>query len=76
MTKVAEKHGRKIEPLWYSDEWKGDGTYLGGSETVEGTNVFSVGSGTWEKELLRHHYCPQVREQVRALDKAVAGLAS
>jgi nucleolar complex protein 3 len=72
MTKVADKHSRKIESLWYSDERKGDGIFHGESESIEGTNVFAVGSGVWECELLRHHYCPQVREDVKALDKIIA----
>ena len=75
MTKIAEKHGRKIEALWYSDERKGDGVFRGESDSVEGTNVLAVGSGIWEKELLRKHYCPKVRESVVGIDKAIAGLA-
>jgi nucleolar complex protein 3 len=74
MNKLAEKHGRKIEPLWFSDERKGDGIFRGESDSVEGTNVLAVGSGVWEEELLRKHYCPQVREGVVAIDKIVAGL--
>ncbi|RMZ92366.1 hypothetical protein DV736_g368, partial [Chaetothyriales sp. CBS 134916] len=73
--KIAEKHGRKIEPLWYSDERKGDGVFQGESKNVEGSNVFAVGSGIWEEELLRKHYCPQVREQVMSIDKVIAGMA-
>jgi nucleolar complex protein 3 len=72
MTKVADKHSRKIESLWYSDERKGDGIFHGESESIEGTNVFAVGSGVWECELLRHHYCPQIRDDVKALDKIIA----
>ena len=75
LTRLAEKHGRKVEPLWYSDERKGDGVYRGESDTVEGTNVMSVGSGVWEVELLRKHYCPKVREQVLGIDKIIGGLA-
>lgn len=74
MNKIAERHGRKVEALWYSDERKGDGVYHGESDTVAGTNVLAVGSGVWEEELLRHHYCPQVREHVMAIDKIVANL--
>jgi nucleolar complex protein 3 len=74
MTKIADKHGRKIESLWYSDERKGDGTFHGESDSIEGTNVLALGSGVWESELLRHHFCPQVREDVKALDKIIAGL--
>jgi nucleolar complex protein 3 len=75
LTRLADKHGRKVEPLWYSDERKGDGVYRGDSESIEGTNVMSVGSGVWETELLRKHYCPKVREQVQGIDKIISGLA-
>jgi nucleolar complex protein 3 len=74
MTKIADKHGRKIESLWYSDERKGDGTFHGESDSIQDTNVLAVGSGVWENELLRHHYCPQVRDDVKALDKVIADL--
>ena len=74
MTKIADKHGRKIETLWYSDERKGDGTFHGESDSIQGTNVLAVGSGVWENELLRHHHCPEVRDNVKALDKVMAGL--
>ena len=74
MTKVADKHARKIESLWYSDERKGDGIFHGESESIEGSNVLAVGSGVWESELLRHHYCPQVREEIKGLDKIIANL--
>jgi len=74
MNRIVDKHGRRLEPLWYSDERKGDGVFRGEAETVEASNVFAVGSGVWEGELLRHHYVPEVSEQVRALDKVIAGL--
>ena len=75
LNRFADRHGRKIEPLWYSDERKGDGVYRGDSDTVEGTNVMAMGSGVWEAELLRKHYCPKVREQVAGIDKIIRGLA-
>ncbi|ETN39845.1 uncharacterized protein HMPREF1541_06071 [Cyphellophora europaea CBS 101466] len=71
MGKVADKHSRKIEALWYSDERNGDGVFHGESDTIEGTNVLAVGSGVWERELLKKHYCPQVREQSAAIDKII-----
>jgi nucleolar complex protein 3 len=74
MNRLAEKHGRKIEALWYSDERKGDGVFHGESESMEGTNVQSVGSGVWENELLKMHYCPRVREEVKGIEKVVQGL--
>lgn len=75
LSEIVTKHGRKLEPLWYSDERKGDGVFRGDAETVEATQVFSVGSGVWEEELLRRHYCPFASEQVRAMDKLIAGLS-
>lgn len=74
MGRIVDKHGRKLEALWYSDERKGDGVFRSDGDTVEGTRVFAVGSGVWEEELLRHHYVPEISEQVRALDKVIAGL--
>ncbi|KAK5052514.1 hypothetical protein LTR84_002378 [Exophiala bonariae] len=74
MAKIADKHARKIEPLWYSDERKGDGVFRGESDSVEGSNVLATGTGIWEAELLRKHYCPKVREQIKAVDKVIAGL--
>lgn len=74
LAKIADKHGRKIEALWYSDERKGDGEFRGESETLEGTNVLSTGTGVWEGELLRKHFCPQVREQVASINKIISSL--
>merc|ERR1711939_791534 len=74
LAKTADKHGRKIEALWYSDERKGDGVFRGESDTVEGTNVLATGSGVWEGELLRKHFCPKIREQAVAIDKVIAAL--
>ncbi|KAK2786321.1 hypothetical protein FQN53_006689 [Emmonsiellopsis sp. PD_33] len=70
--RVAKAHGRKIAPLWNTEERKGDGVFLGAAGTVEGANVFA---GTvWEGELLRVHYCPGVREGVRGLEGVVGGV--
>ena len=74
--RVLQKHGRKVEPLWYSDERKGDGTFQGGSETIQGTNVLAPGSGVWEMEILRHHFSPRVRGWVVESEKQVLRLQS
>lgn len=71
LLQIVTKYGRKLEPLWYSDERKGDGIFQSDAETVAGTNVFCVGSGIWEEELLRRHYCPFAAESVRAIDKQI-----
>jgi nucleolar complex protein 3 len=72
MERIADRHVRKIEALWYSDERKGDGVFHGESDTIEGTNILAMGTGVWEQELLRKHYCPKVREQVVIIDKIVS----
>jgi nucleolar complex protein 3 len=74
MSKFAQKHGRKIEALWYSDERKGDGTFNGQSESIEGTHVLALGSGVWEMEVLRRHFSPQVRKDVVDIEKLIQGL--
>ncbi|ERF69238.1 hypothetical protein EPUS_08917 [Endocarpon pusillum Z07020] len=74
LSEVAQKHGRKIEALWYSDERKGDGSFQGHSESIENTNVLALGSGIWETELLRHHFSPRVRKEVADIDKLIRGL--
>ena len=71
LAKIADKHRRKIEALWYSDERKGDGVFKGASESIEGTNVLSTGSGVWEFELLKRHFCPGVREAVGRVESLV-----
>ncbi|KAJ9608762.1 hypothetical protein H2200_006533 [Cladophialophora chaetospira] len=72
--KVADKHARKIEALWYSDERKGDGVFKAASESIEGTNVLSVGSGVWEMEILKMHFCPSVRQAVGKVEAVVRDL--
>lgn len=74
MTKVAHRHGHKIEALWYSDERKGDGNFHGESESIEGSNALALGSGVWEAELLRHHFSPQVKKEVVDIEKLIQGL--
>ena len=74
LSEVAQKHGRKIEALWYSDERKSDGSFQGHSESIENTNVLALGSGVWEAELLRHHFSPRVRKEVADIDRLIQGL--
>lgn len=72
---LSQKHGRKVEALWYSDERKGDGVYNGASESLDGTKVWSIGSGVWEGELLRRHWCPEVRERWMEVEKSIKSLS-
>ncbi|KAK3313849.1 nucleolar complex-associated protein-domain-containing protein [Apodospora peruviana] len=66
---VLHTHGKKINSLWNTEERKGDGTYKPLSETVEGTNPFTT--TIWEGEVLRRHYCPKVKEEVKLMEKAL-----
>ncbi|EEH20316.1 hypothetical protein PABG_02575 [Paracoccidioides brasiliensis Pb03] len=72
LARVAKQHGRKIAPLWNTEERRGDGVFDPLALTVEGSNVFA--GNVWEGELLRLHYCPRVREVAREVEKAVAAV--
>jgi nucleolar complex protein 3 len=68
--KVAKQHGHKVAPLWNTEERKGDGVFNPVAVDVEQSNVFA---GTvWEGELLRLHYCPEVRSAALDIDKLIA----
>lgn len=71
MNQVSKHHARRISPLWYSDERKGDGVFNAYANDVEATNVYA--GSVWEGELLRQHYCPQVRESVLDIEKMMTG---
>jgi nucleolar complex protein 3 len=66
---VAKQHGRKIAPLWHTEERKGDGVFIPFATNVEESNAFA---GTiWEGEILRLHYCPQVRDAAANVEKLI-----
>ena len=67
---VASTHGKKINALWNTEERKGDGNYNPLSDSIEGSNPFAT--TVWEGELLKHHYCPKVREDAKQFNKAIA----
>lgn len=76
---VLRTHGRKVGALWDTEETRGDGVFaagwggggwVGGGDP-DGGNPFAA--QVWEGELLRLHFCPRVREGVRALEKGVGG---
>lgn len=71
MNQVSKHHARRISPLWYSDERKGDGVFNAYANDVEATNVYA--GSVWEGELLRQHYCPQVRDSVLDIEKMMTG---
>lgn len=70
MNQVSKNHGRRISSLWHTDERKGDGVYNAFATDVEATNVFA--GSVWEGELLRLHYCPQVREAAVDIEKMMS----
>ncbi|KAL2826590.1 nucleolar complex-associated protein-domain-containing protein [Aspergillus cavernicola] len=66
---VSKHNARRISSLWYSEERKGDGTFNPYATDIDATNVFA---GTvWEGELLKMHYCPQVRDAVGGIEKMI-----
>ena len=69
---VVHTHGRKINSLWNTEERKGDGTFKPLAETVEASNPFTT--TIWEGEILRKHYCPKVREELKAMEKELKGI--
>jgi nucleolar complex protein 3 len=69
---VVHTHGRKINALWNTEERKGDGTFKPLGETVEASNPFTT--TIWEGELLRKHYCPKVREELKAMEKELRSI--
>ena len=69
MNQVTKHHARRIAPLWNTDERKGDGVFNAYSNDPERTNVFA--GSVWEGELLRQHYCPQVRDAAIDIEKLI-----
>lgn len=69
MNQMSKHHGRRISPLWNTEERKGDGVFDAFANDIEATNVFA--GSVWEGELLRQHYCPQVREAAIGIEKTI-----
>ncbi|KAJ6183997.1 hypothetical protein N7519_005298 [Penicillium mononematosum] len=70
MNQVSKYHGRRISSLWHTEERKGDGVFNAFAADIEATNVFA--GSVWEGELLRLHYCPQVRESAIEIEKMMS----
>ncbi|RAL14812.1 nuclear export protein Noc3 [Aspergillus homomorphus CBS 101889] len=69
MNQVARHNARRIASLWHSEERRGDGVFNPYATDIETTNVFA---GTvWEGELLRNHYCPQIRDAALDIEKMI-----
>lgn len=69
LSQVTRHNARRVSALWHSEERKGDGVFNAFATDIEATNVFA--GNVWEGELLRVHYCPQVREAVVEIEKMV-----
>ncbi|KAF2993743.1 hypothetical protein E8E13_000717 [Curvularia kusanoi] len=66
LNRVTRAHGKKVAPLWNTEERRGDGVFDGLKPEFEGSNAFAA--TVWEGELLRLHYAPQVVEAVRGVE--------
>jgi nucleolar complex protein 3 len=69
LNRITKSHGKKVAPLWNTEERRGDGVFDALKGEVEGSNAFA---GTvWEGELLKKHFAPSVREAVGGVDRNV-----
>lgn len=69
VNRIVKSHGKKIAPLWNTEERRGDGVFDALKGEIEGSNPFA---GTvWEGELLRKHFSPTVREAVGGIERGV-----
>ncbi|MCJ1366995.1 hypothetical protein MMC16_006126 [Acarospora aff. strigata] len=69
MYKVSKIHRQKIAGLWNTEERKGDGVFDPLRAEIESSNPFA--STVWEGEILRTHYCPNVRDAIMGLEKNI-----
>nr|KMM72047.1 hypothetical protein CPAG_08346 [Coccidioides posadasii RMSCC 3488] len=69
LNRVVKMHAPKIAPLWNTEERKGDGVFNPIAVDVEASNVFAA--TVWEGELLRVHYCPEIRDASRGIEKII-----
>jgi nucleolar complex protein 3 len=69
LNRITRSHGKKVAPLWNTEERRGDGVFDALKGEVEGSNAFA---GTvWEGELLKKHFAPSVREAIQGVDRNV-----
>ena len=74
-------HARRVARLWHTEERSGDGTWdplrvvkgegrgRGEGADIESTNPYAA--TIWEGELLRLHYCPDVRDVAAQLERGI-----
>lgn len=69
LNRITRTHGKKVAPLFNTEERRGDGVFDALKTEIEGSNPFA---GTvWEGEILRSHFCPTVREAVGGIERNV-----
>lgn len=69
LNRITRTHGKKVAPLFNTEERRGDGVFDALKPEIEGSNPFA---GTvWEGEILRKHYCPTVREAMGGIERNV-----
>jgi nucleolar complex protein 3 len=69
LNRITKTHGKKVAPLWNTEERRGDGVFDALKVEIEGSNPFA---GTvWEGEILKRHYAPSVREAVLGVERNV-----
>lgn len=73
LKKLIKMHGRRLGPLFNSDDRRGDGVYDPVVDSAELSNPFAS-SVMWETVLLEKHYSPKVREGAGEVVKVFKGL--
>lgn len=69
LNRVSKSHGKKVAPLWNTEERRGDGVFDALKPEFEGSNAFAA--TVWEGELLRRHYSPSVQEALKGIEANV-----
>jgi nucleolar complex protein 3 len=69
MNQIGKAHGKKISGLWNTEERRGNGVFNGAEPDVDISNPFAT--TVWEGEILRRHFCPGVRDGMKALDRII-----
>lgn len=69
LNRVSKAHGKKVAPLWNTEERRGDGVFDALKPEFEGSNAFAA--TVWEGELLRKHYSPSVQEALKGIEANV-----
>ena len=73
LTQTLKNHSRKLATMWNTEERRCDGVYDPSRSDFEGSNPFA--STVWEGELLRHHFCPKVKEAAKELENIAGSVA-